>query len=49
MWRADPRRGFLLLERLGPGDLNELWDIDACREVADLYQVLHLPPVQGLS
>lgn len=44
LWGADPRRGVLLLERLGPGDLTEAWDLDACREVGELYGLLHRPP-----
>jgi streptomycin 6-kinase len=44
--RADPRRFALLLERLHPEDLTDLWDIDACEIVAGFYQRLHVlaPP-----
>ncbi|HQE30680.1 MAG TPA: aminoglycoside phosphotransferase family protein [Propionibacteriaceae bacterium] len=48
LWRADPRRGALLLERLGPSDLNELDDLDACDEVAQLYGELHVAPTPKL-
>ena len=45
--RADPRRRALLLERLGPDDLNALPVLDACEVVAGLYADLHVPaPVQ---
>lgn len=42
--RADPHRGALLLERLGPGDLNAVDALDACAIVGRLYPRLHLPP-----
>ncbi|MGZ8736449.1 MAG: aminoglycoside phosphotransferase family protein [Nocardioides sp.] len=41
--RADPRRYALLLERLHPEDLTDLWDIEACEVVAGLYGRLHVP------
>ncbi|MEO9323594.1 aminoglycoside phosphotransferase family protein [Nocardioides sp. C4-1] len=41
--RADPRRYALLLERLHPTDLSELWDLEACEVVAGLYGRLHVP------
>jgi len=41
--RADPRRGALLLERLHPEDLNQVWDLEACEIVAGLYGQLHVP------
>lgn len=41
--RADPRRSALLLERLHPRDLAELWDLEACEVVAGLYAKLHVP------
>jgi streptomycin 6-kinase len=41
--RADPRRRALLLERLHPEDLTELWDLEACEVVAGLYTDLHVP------
>jgi streptomycin 6-kinase len=40
---ADPRRRALLLERLEPTDLGELWDVEACEVVAGLYARLHRP------
>jgi streptomycin 6-kinase len=44
--RADPRRFALLLERLHGEDLTDLWDLEACEIVADLYARLHIaaPP-----
>lgn len=42
--RADPRRGALLLERLGPADLASVDDLDACAIVGRLYPRLHVPP-----
>ena len=41
--RADPRRRAMLLERVGPDDLTEAWDVEACEVVADLYGRLHVP------
>jgi streptomycin 6-kinase len=41
--RADPRRFALLLERLHPEDLTDLWDLEACEVVAGLYGRLHVP------
>lgn len=41
--RADPRRFALLLERLHPEDLGELWDVEACEVVGGLYRRLHVP------
>lgn len=47
--RADPRRRALLLERLepapgvGPRDLSDVWDLDACGIVGGLYRRLHRP------
>lgn len=40
---ADPRRRALLLERLEPTDLGEVWDVEACEVVAGLYARLHRP------
>lgn len=41
--RADPHRSALLLERLHPEDLTDLWDIEACEVVAGLWGRLHRP------
>jgi streptomycin 6-kinase len=41
--RADPHRWALLLERLDPTDLTELWDVQACEIVGGLYGRLHVP------
>ncbi|MCK8613983.1 aminoglycoside phosphotransferase family protein [Gordonia sp. C13] len=43
MLRADPRRRALLLERLDRTDLTSVDDDEACRVVAGLYGVLHIP------
>ncbi|MCF8572097.1 aminoglycoside phosphotransferase family protein [Gordonia sp. HY002] len=41
MFRADPRRRALLLERLNEQDLTQEWDLQACEIVAGLYARLH--------
>jgi streptomycin 6-kinase len=41
--RADPKRFALLLERLHPEDLSELWDVQACEIVGGFYRRLHVP------
>ena len=41
--RADPHRRAMLLERLHPEDLTDLWDLEACEVVAGLYGRLHVP------
>jgi streptomycin 6-kinase len=41
--RADPRRDAVLLERLHDEDVGELWDVDACEVVGQLYARLHVP------
>ena len=46
--RADPRRSVLLLERLHPEDLTDLWDVEACEIVGGLYAQLHVPAVPQL-
>ncbi|MCS3781657.1 aminoglycoside phosphotransferase family protein [Tsukamurella ocularis] len=43
MFRADPARRALLLERLAERDLTEEWDLHACEIVAGLYGRLHRP------
>lgn len=48
LWAADPRRGAMLLERLGPDDLNVVDDLEACQIVGELYGELHRPPSQKL-
>ncbi|MGO3325772.1 aminoglycoside phosphotransferase family protein [Gordonia sp. (in: high G+C Gram-positive bacteria)] len=53
MFRADPRRRALLLERLHSQNLTQEWDLQACEIVADLYGRLHrqapprLAPLSG--
>ncbi len=46
--RADPHRFALLLERLHPTDLHDLWDLEACELVAGLYGRLHVPALPQL-
>ncbi|MEZ0578942.1 aminoglycoside phosphotransferase family protein [Nocardioides sp. MH1] len=46
--RADPGRRALLLERLEPTDLSDLWDEEACEIVAALYGKLHVAPMPQL-
>ncbi len=46
--RADPRRYAMLLERLHPENLNDLWDLEACEIVAGLYARLHVPALPQL-
>ena len=41
--KADPHRWALLLERIGPEDLTEQWDVQACEIVGALYRRLHVP------
>ena len=41
--RADPHRFALLLERAGPEDLTERWDLEACEVVGELYGRIHVP------
>jgi streptomycin 6-kinase len=49
LWRADPRRFALLLERARPDrDLNAIEVREACTVVAGLYGRLHRPPLQQL-
>lgn len=49
MFRADPRRRALLLERLHTDDLTGLWDLEACEIVAGLYARLHRPASKRLA
>ncbi len=46
--RAEPNRRALLLERLHPGDLTGLEDVDACEIVAAFYARLHIPAMPQL-
>jgi streptomycin 6-kinase len=46
--RADPRRFALLLERLHPEDLTDLWDVEACEIVAGFYRRIHVPALPQL-
>ncbi|MFC7755842.1 aminoglycoside phosphotransferase family protein [Tsukamurella soli] len=54
MYRADPARRVMLLEKLQHRDLTEEWDLQACEIVAGLYPRLHRPaparlhPLTGL-
>ncbi|WP_299051612.1 aminoglycoside phosphotransferase family protein [uncultured Nocardioides sp.] len=47
--RADPRRRALLLERIGPHDLGDAWDVEACEVVAGLYAGVHVPALPQLT
>lgn len=46
--RADPRRRAMLLERLHPEDLTDLWDLEACEVVTGLYRRIHVPALPQL-
>ncbi|MEP6814834.1 MAG: aminoglycoside phosphotransferase family protein [Marmoricola sp.] len=46
--RADPHRFALLLERLHPEDLMDLWDLAACEIVAGFYGRIHVPALPQL-
>jgi len=46
--RADPHRRALLLERLDPTDLRDVWDVEACEIVARLWSKLHQPALPQL-
>jgi streptomycin 6-kinase len=46
--RADPHRRAMLLDRLGPARLTEMWDLEACEVVAGLYADLHVPALPQL-
>ena len=50
LFRADPRRSALLLERADPGhDLHALPVVEACEVVAELYPRLHRDPLPQLD
>ncbi len=49
LWRADPHRSAVLLERLGAEDLSRVEVIEACRVVGDLYGLIHRPPTPRLT
>ncbi|HET7724348.1 MAG TPA: aminoglycoside phosphotransferase family protein, partial [Propionibacteriaceae bacterium] len=49
LWRADPRRSALLLERLDPEDLTGVDVLEACDVVGGLYGLLHRPPTPRLT
>ncbi len=46
--RANPHRRAMLLERLHPRSLNDVWDIEACEIVAGLYRRIHVPALPQL-
>jgi streptomycin 6-kinase len=48
MLRADPHRSAMLLERMHQERLLEVWDLEACEIVADLYGLLHVPALPQL-
>jgi streptomycin 6-kinase len=45
---AEPHRKAMLLERLQPRNLNELWDVEACEVVASMYSRIHVPALPQL-
>ncbi len=47
--RADPRRRALLLDWLPGPDLGDVWDVEACEVVGDLYGRLHVPALPQLA
>lgn len=49
LFRADPHRRAMLLERLHSEDLSSLWDLEACELVAGFYPRLHVPAPPQLS
>ena len=49
LWAADPRRGALLLERLGTADLTSIDVVEACGVVGELYGLIHRPPTPRLA
>jgi streptomycin 6-kinase len=48
LFRADPRRRAMLLERLRAEDLTGLGDLAACEIVAGLYEQIHVPALPQL-
>ncbi len=48
MYRADPNRHVMLLERLHTEDLTTVGDVDACEVVAGLYRRIHIPALPQL-
>lgn len=48
LFRADPHRRALLLERLHADDLNDMEDMKACELVAGFYRRLHVPALSQL-
>lgn len=47
--RAEPAHRALLIERLGPGDLTDAWDLQACETIGTLYRRLHVPALPQLT
>ena len=49
LYRADPKRHVMLLERLhADEDLRSVWDIEACEITANLYKRIHIPALPQL-
>jgi len=46
--RADPHRCAMLLEALREESLRDVWDVEACTVVGELYGVLHIPAFNQL-
>ena len=49
LYRADPKRHVMLLERLHASeDLTSVWDVEACQIVAGFYRRIHIPALPQL-
>lgn len=48
MYRADPARAVMLLERLSTRDLNSVEIVEACATIAGFYRRLHVPALPQL-
>jgi streptomycin 6-kinase len=46
--RADPHRRAMLLAALRDVSLDQTWDLEGCRVVAELYELLHIPAFNQL-
>ena len=46
--RADPRRRAMLLDALRDENLHDVWDVEACTVVGELYALLHVPALPQL-
>jgi streptomycin 6-kinase len=48
LYRADPKRHVMLLERLHAEDLRSLGDVEACEVAASFYERIHIPALPQL-